>query len=201
LPRRKPEEWRVGIPRAYPWGELTPSAEKALALAIRRLRDAGAQVVDVDLPNWVEECFRAHDAVQGWEAARSLAHELEKHREQLSPLLRDYLLEARKVSDGAYAQAQAAARKARFDAQRWIAGVDVLLTPSAPDEAPEGYGSTGTSQFNRAWTLLSTPCTSVAGAAGINNLPMGVQVIAAPGEDSLCLAAAEMLEPLLSPRA
>jgi Asp-tRNA(Asn)/Glu-tRNA(Gln) amidotransferase A subunit family amidase len=199
LPQRAAHEWRIGIPRAYPWGEISPSAEKALALATQRLRDAGVQVVAVDLPEWVGECFRAHDPVQGWEAARTLAHELERHREQLSPLLRDYLLEARKVSDGAYAQAQAAARQARLDAHGWIGGIDVLLTPSAPDEAPEGYGSTGASTFNRAWTLLSTPCTSVPGATGINNLPMGVQVIAAPGEDSLCLAAAEMLEAALQP--
>jgi Asp-tRNA(Asn)/Glu-tRNA(Gln) amidotransferase A subunit family amidase len=196
--KREPGQWRVGIPRAYPWGEVSPSGEKALALAAQRLRESGAQVVAVDLPVWVGECFHAHDAVQGWEAARTLAHELAWHREQLSPLLRDYLLEARKVTDGAYAAAQATARAARLQAHGWIDGVDVLLTPSAPDEPPAGLGSTGASTWNRAWTLLATPCASVPGATGINGLPMGVQVIAAPSEDSVCLAAAEMLEGLLN---
>ncbi|MEJ6022387.1 amidase [Ramlibacter sp. PS4R-6] len=197
LPRRPAGQWRIGVPRSYPWGDVSASGEKVLVLAAERLLAAGTQVVAVDLPGWVDDCFRAHDAVQGWEAARTLAHEFDKQREQLSPLLRDYLVEARKVSDAAYAKAQAAARQARLDAHGWIKDIDVLLTPSAPDEAPMGFGSTGASTFNRAWTLLATPCVSVPGAKGASGLPMGVQVIAAAGEDSLCLAAAEMLEPLL----
>jgi Asp-tRNA(Asn)/Glu-tRNA(Gln) amidotransferase A subunit family amidase len=46
--------------------------------------------------------------------------------------------------------------------------------------------------------LLATPCVSVPGATGVNGFPMGLQVIAAPGEDSLCLAAGEMLATLLA---
>jgi Asp-tRNA(Asn)/Glu-tRNA(Gln) amidotransferase A subunit family amidase len=198
LPQREAREWRVGVPRSYPWGEISASAAQVLQLARDRLREAGASVVDCELPPWAGEAFRAHDAVQGWEAARSLAKEFEDHGDQLSPLLRDYLREAQAVSDGAYADAQARARRARSQAQRWIGNVDVLLTPSAPDEPPEGYGSTGMSTFNRAWTLLATPCVNVPGAKGVNGWPMGLQVIAAPGEDSLCLAAGEMLARLLT---
>ena len=197
LPQRNPREWRFGVPRAYPWGDVSPSAAKAMRAAIDKLRAAGATVVHCDLPPWAADCFHAHDAVQGWEAARTLAHEFEHQRDQLSPVLRDYLAQARRVSDDAYAQAQASARRARLSAHDWIDSVDVLLTPSAPDEPPEGYGSTGASTFNRAWTLLATPCVNVPGFAGVNGFPMGVQVIAAPGEDSLCLAAGEMLETAL----
>ena len=197
LPVRPASGWRVGIPRSYPWGDMSPSAQQAMSLAAQRLREAGAVVVDIELPGWVADCFRAHDAVQGWEASRSLAKEFERHPAQLSALLRNYLVEARKVGDDVYTAAQATARQARLAAHGWIDGVDVLLMPSAPDEAPEGFASTGASTFNRAWTLLATPCVSVPGATGVNGFPMGVQVIAAPGEDSLCLAAGEMLEPLL----
>jgi Asp-tRNA(Asn)/Glu-tRNA(Gln) amidotransferase A subunit family amidase len=196
-----PRNLRIGVPRGYPWGEVTPSAAKALALACRRLQDAGATVVDCELPSWAAECFFAHDAVQGWEASRALAAEMERHGEHLSPLLRDYLIEARKVSDDAYAQAQATAKRARVAAAAWLEGIDVLLTPSAPDEPPEGYATTGTSAFNRAWTLLGTPCVGVPGATGVNGFPMGLQLIAAPNEDSLCLAAGVMLEQLVSSRA
>lgn len=196
-PAPVPRNLRVGVPRSYAWGEITPSAAQALALARRRLQEAGATVIDCDLPPWAAECFIAHDAVQGWEAARALAAEMERHREHLSPLLRDYLREARKVGDDAYAQAQATAKRARLGAAGWLGGIDVLLTPSAPDEPPEGYASTGVSTFNRAWTLLGTPCVSVPGATGVNGLPMGLQLIAAPNEDSLCLAAGVLLGSLI----
>jgi Asp-tRNA(Asn)/Glu-tRNA(Gln) amidotransferase A subunit family amidase len=193
-----PRNIRIGVPRAYPWGEVSTSAAKALALARERLVAAGATVVDCDPPAFAAECFVAHDAVQGWEAARALAAEFERHRDRLSPLLRDYLVEARKVTGDDYAQAQATARRARVAAATWLEGIDVLLTPSAPDEAPEGYATTGASTFNRAWTLLGTPCVSVPGATGVNGLPMGLQIIAAPNEDSFCLAAGVVLESVLA---
>jgi Asp-tRNA(Asn)/Glu-tRNA(Gln) amidotransferase A subunit family amidase len=196
-PALAPRNLRVGVPRSYAWGELTPSAAKALALGRRRLEEAGAIVADCELPSWAVDCFFAHDAVQGWEAARALAAEMQRHRDHLSPLLRDYLAEARKVSDDEYANAQAIAKRARVAAAVWLEGIDVLLTPSARDEPPKGFASTGTSTFNRAWTLLGTPCVSVPGATGVNGLPMGLQIIAAPNEDSLCLAAGVMLERLL----
>jgi Asp-tRNA(Asn)/Glu-tRNA(Gln) amidotransferase A subunit family amidase len=196
-PATSPESWTVGIPRSYPWGEVSASAAKALALATQRLREAGARVVDVELPAWAADCFVAHDAVQGWEATRSLAREIESDFEQMSPLLRDYLLQARGVGDESYAAAQTVAASARLACAEWLPGVDVLLTPSAPDEPPQGYATTGTSAFNRAWTLLGTPCLNVPGASGVNGLPMGLQLIAPPGEDSRCLAAGVMLESLL----
>jgi Asp-tRNA(Asn)/Glu-tRNA(Gln) amidotransferase A subunit family amidase len=191
---RAPGEWTVGVPRSYPWGEMSPSAAKAMADGVLALRAAGARVVDCDLPAWVGDAFIAHDAVQGWEAARALALEYETASAQLSPLLRAYLADARQVSDEVYASAQTTARNARRQCREWLPGVDVLMTPAAPEEAPEGYATTGASTWNRAWTLLGTPALNVPGCVGVNARPMGLQLIAPPGEDSLCLAAGAMLQ-------
>ena len=194
---REPREWTIGVPAAYPWGEISASAQRAMARATEVLRAAGAQLVSCTLPHWAAEAFAAHDTVQGWEAARALALEMETGLDRLSPLLRQYLLACSDITDEAYAAAQAVARRARFECREWVAGVDVLLTPSAPDEAPMGYASTGASTFNRAWTLLGTPCLNVPGAVGINNRPMGLQLIAPAGNDSDCMAAGLLLERLL----
>lgn len=196
-PSKRPRDWTVGIPDAYPWGDVSTSAAKALDRAAQVLRAAGVKVVACKLPKWAADCHVAHDAVQGWEAARALTPEIDNKLAQLSPLLRDYLLAARDIEDDAYAAAQAVAKQARLDCRGWLPGVDVLLTPSAPDEPPEGFESTGASTFNRAWTLLGTPAVSVPGATGVNGRPMGLQVIAPPGSDSECLAAGVMLERLL----
>ncbi|MES2635476.1 MAG: amidase [Pseudomonadota bacterium] len=187
----------VGVPDSYPWGELSASAQLAMDRAVRAFEDAGVRVVKLAMPSWVGDAFEAHDAIQGWEAARALAVEYDQHGARLSPLLRDYLQTARGVSDEAYASAQAVAHRARQQCAQWIEGVDVLLTPSAPDEAPEGYGSTGASTFNRAWTLLATPTLGVPGTVGVNGRPMGLQVIAPAGEDAKCLSAGLLLEAVL----
>jgi Asp-tRNA(Asn)/Glu-tRNA(Gln) amidotransferase A subunit family amidase len=192
--RRQPSDWVIGVPDAYPWGELSASAHGAMTRAAEALRQAGARVVNCTLPGWAADAFIAHDAVQGWEAARALAREMDTSADRLSPLLRDYLSASAQIPDEAYATAQAASARSRIECAKWLGGLDVLLTPSAPDEPPMGYASTGASTFNRAWTLLGAPCLSVPGAVGVNGRPMGLQVIAPPGSDDVCLAAGAMLE-------
>lgn len=193
-PGREPGDWVIGVPDAYAWGEPSASARLAIGRAAEALRRAGARVVNCTLPPWAGNAFVAHDAVQGWEAARALAREMDADADRLSPLLRDYLEASAHIPDEAYAQAQAAASRARAECGEWLAGIDVLLTPSAPDEPPLGYASTGASTFNRAWTLLGVPCVSVPGALGVNGRPMGLQLIAPPGGDDACLAAGALLE-------
>ncbi len=197
-PAREPGEWTVGVPESYPWGDLSPSARQAMARAVQALGDAGARVVPCTLPTWAADAFGAHETVQGWEAARAMALEMDTSLDRLSPLLRQFLLACRHITDEAYAAAQAVTRQARLDCRDWLPGIDVLLTPSAPDEPPLGYASTGQSTFNRAWTLLGTPCLGVPGAVGINNRPMGLQLVAPPGGDSDCLAAGLLLERALA---
>ncbi len=185
----------VGIAWAYPWAELSASARQALETARDRLAAAGVTVKDVVLPAWVGESFHAQDVIQGWEAARAVADEDAFHREALSQELRDYLAQAQQVSDAQYAAAQATAAAARARLGALFDGIDVLLTPSAPDEAPPlSARSTGASLYNRAWTLLHVPCCNVPGLTGVQGLPMGVQVIAPVDADALCLQAAAVVE-------
>jgi Asp-tRNA(Asn)/Glu-tRNA(Gln) amidotransferase A subunit family amidase len=187
-----------GIAWAYPWEPLSAGGRKALEAAAAALRKAGITVRDVHLPEWLAPVFQAHDAVQGWEASRALADEYEFHADALSPILRDYLAQARRVNDLHYEAGQADAAAGRQALSMLFDGIDVLLAPSAPDEPPEGYGSTGASTWNRAWTLLHVPCLNVPGTTGVNGLPMGVQVIAPVREDALCLRAGRVLEQALA---
>jgi len=191
---REPGAWVVGVPDSYPWGELSASAREAMGRGVESLRQAGARVAHCTLPSWAADAFTAHDIVQGWESVRSLAREMDTAADRFSPLLREYLNASLRISDEAYAKAQAVSARARAQCGEWLAGIDVLLTPSAPDEPPVGYATTGTSTFNRAWTLLSAPCVGVPGAVGVNGRPMGLQIVAPPGRDDVCLAAGAVLE-------
>ena len=68
------------------------------------------------------------------------------------------------------------ARRARRVADL-MTDFDVILSPSAPGAPPKGLATTGSSTFNRLWTLMGTPCVNVPGLADPNGLPLGVQVI------------------------
>jgi Asp-tRNA(Asn)/Glu-tRNA(Gln) amidotransferase A subunit family amidase len=186
--------WVVGVPNAYPWGAVSPSAQRAMDTGSQAWRAAGAEVRSINLPAWMKDVFEAQDVIQGFEAWRALAREVDQQPQALSALLRDYLLAARHITAQAYEAAQHTATQARLACADWFTQFDVLMTPSAVDEAPAGYASTGVSTFNRAWTLLGLPCVNVAGAVGVNGYPMGLQVIGAPRADRQCLQAADLLE-------
>ncbi len=191
----KPQKpWLIGVPVAYPWGPVSPSAQLAINTASAALRTQGAEVVSITLPMWMKDVFDAQDVIQGFEVWRTMARDVDAHPQALSPLLRDYLMAASCISAAAYEAAQQTAHTARMACADWFGAFDVLMTPSAPDEAPLGYASTGASTFNRAWTLLGLPCVNVAGAVGVTDQPMGLQIIAGPRADRQCLAAADFVE-------
>lgn len=184
----------VGVPDSYPWSGLSANAAAAIETACAALQAAGAHVRRCSLPAWAGAAFDAHADIQGFEAWRCLRWEFEAHRQQLSPVLRDYLQGARDIGPAAYEAAQSLATQARDDTPAWFAGLDAVLTPSAPDEAPPGYASTGPSTFNRLWTLLGLPCISVPGLLGDHGAPVGLQLIAPQGADARLLAVAQQLE-------
>ena len=193
--------WRVGVPTVYPWGPVSPSAQLAIDTGVAALRRQGAEVKTITLPAWMKDVFEAQDVIQGFEVWRSMARDVDAHPQALSAVLRDYLMAASGISAAAYEAAQQTAHTARMACADWFDQFDVLMTPSAPDEAPLGYASTGASTYNRAWTLLGLPCVNVAGAVGITGNPMGLQIIGAPRADRQCLVAADFVERTLKARA
>ena len=74
-----------------------------------------------------------------------------------------------------------------------LEGFDVLLTPSAPGEAPEGW-ATGNPIFQIMWTLLQVPCLTLPWTTGPNGMPVGIQLIGRKGSDRQVLEVAKWLD-------
>lgn len=188
----------VGVIGHHPWGEPAPAARRAVEAAAAALRDSGLRTLPVDLPPIAGAAFDAHADVQGYEAVTALRHEWTTARGHLSPVLGEYLDGAASITAAAYERAQHVAATARQELDTWLGACDLLLTPSAPDEAPDGYASTGPSTFNRLWTLLGWPCVSVPGLRGDHGAPVGVQLVGRAGSDARVLAVARRLEEALA---
>ena len=188
----------VGVIGHHPWGEPAPAARRAVEAAAAALREDGLRTLSVDLPPIAGAAFDAHADIQGYEAVTALRHEWTTARGQLSPILGEYLDGAASITAAAYERAQHVAAAARRELDAWLGTCDLLLTPSAPDEAPEGYASTGPSTFNRLWTLLGWPCVGVPGLRGDHDAPIGVQLVGRAGSDARVLAVAQRLERALA---
>jgi Asp-tRNA(Asn)/Glu-tRNA(Gln) amidotransferase A subunit family amidase len=130
-----------------------------------------------------------------FEAARNYAYEYEEHGDQMSPALRDGLLTpGRKLPLSAYVEAIETAETVRARLDDVFGEFDVLLTPSAVGEAPEGLGTTGDARFNAIWTLAWAPCVTLPAGTGQKGLPLGIQLVGARFRDEALLDAAAWVE-------
>jgi Asp-tRNA(Asn)/Glu-tRNA(Gln) amidotransferase A subunit family amidase len=197
--RTKPSAPRIGVLRDPPWPQASPDMIAALDAAARASEAAGARIHDVALPVELGEAFNAHLPIHTYEARLALADEYDRHADKLGPRMRE-LLGGAPITPEAYDDARRVSSRARAALGDAMADCDVLLSPSAPGAAPKGLGSTGSSTFNRLWTLMGTPCVNIPGLTDAAGLPLGVQVIGRFGADHETLAAAVFVEAALARR-
>jgi amidase len=191
---------------ATPWSsQLAPSMLAALERVARLLAGRGARVREIawpyeplaDSPAFAR-LAEAQRTVQLFETARALGPEAQYRRELLSSRLAALIDEGRAVGARDYVAALQVGRDCAASLEQLFGDADVLLVPSAPGEAPQGLDATGDPQFNRPWHFLGGPQVSVPVppdiGRGESGLPLGLQVVARPGDDVRALAAAHWIE-------
>ncbi len=184
---------RIGLCRTPRWRDADPATQKNLEGAAEALAKAGAQVREFELPEGSEAMFDRHAAVMGFESARALAYEYLNFPDQISAKLRPRLEAGWKVTRKEYEEVQSIAERCRRALAREQREVDFLLTPSAPSAAPASLASTGDPVFNRAWTLLGTPCVTLPFGSD-RGLPLALQLVGAYAADSELLGWSRWVE-------
>jgi len=184
----------IGLWRSTQWPRATPAMQERLEEVAGELARAGAAVRDVDLGPEEGALADSQALIMAAEATRSMAVLRERSAASLSPQLRTLLDQGDAASARDVAAARDRAARARSTATAKLAEVDVLLTPSAPGEAPEGLASTGDPAFNRVVTLLGFPAIGLPAGTGPSGLPLGVQLVGGPGREGALLGVAAWVE-------
>ena len=185
----------IGIFLTAQWSAAQAETQALFERLPMQLERAGARVRDVHLPVIFDQLNAAQDTIWQYEMARCLADEQRRFAEQLAQRLRNQLEAGWATPFAQYYAAMQQARAARAQFSNAIGDVDVLVTPSAPGEAPP-IETTGDPVFCRMWSLLHTPAINVPIARGPNRMPLGVQVIGRIGDDTRTLACADWIEQL-----
>ena len=184
---------RFALARTSMWDRVESAAQRAIEIAIEQLQAAGAAIEDVELPTAYERLVTAQTTIQFYESAAALAPELESASSLLSDPLRDALAEGAKIEPARYNSAKRAAAELAPEVLGILGRFDGLLTPSATGVPPLGLEFTGDPLFCRTWTLIGAPCVSLPLAWTADRLPVGLQLVGAPGGDATTLAAADEL--------
>lgn len=182
MPERPP---RLALCRTPHWDRAAPEGKAVLDEAARRLRAAGAEIVDSELPADcadISEIQRRHSA---YEAPRNHAPELHRHAALLSDdlLANGRVAAGRELSLDDFRAAWRRADRARAAAAQWAGGFDAILTLPAPGQAPRGLDSTGDAIFNGLWTVLYMPCLTLPAGEGPDGLPVGIQLVGSRHDD------------------
>jgi len=181
----------TGTPQAQ---LASPSLRDALERAAQKLLHHGARHTELTWPRVFDGLFEAQRVVQVYETARALGPEFNYRRDKLSKRLVDMIEEGRAIRAIDYLEALQLGRACAAAIDSLFGAADVVLTFGAPGEAPKGLGSTGDPLFNRPWQLLGCPSLNIPCGVGEAGLPIGIQVVARPGDDAKLLAVGAWIE-------
>jgi aspartyl-tRNA(Asn)/glutamyl-tRNA(Gln) amidotransferase subunit A len=218
-----PKILRIGVPKEYNRSDLNPEIRAEWNKAISVFREAGAKIVDISLPH-TNSGLSAYYIIAPAEASSNLArYDGVRYGLRLDPngslddlyeasrsngfgaevtrriLIGTFVLSSENY-DEIYLKAQKVRRLIKNDFDQAFDNVDIILTPSTTCEAfPLSKKLTNIEMYmNDLFTipasLAGLPTISVPVGLSKNELPLGMQLIAAPFNEKIMFQAANFLE-------
>ena len=156
-------------------------------------KELGNACFSYDLPQQYASAWSAHRAIMATEMAHNLGKLTDPGGEKVSKQFRDLIAEGRKVGATDYLAAIAQGRAMREAVEELFQQeCTAIITPAARGVAPKGE-ATGDPVFCTLWTLLGLPAITLPLLTGEDDMPLGVQLIGAPGDDARLLRTAQWL--------
>jgi Asp-tRNA(Asn)/Glu-tRNA(Gln) amidotransferase A subunit family amidase len=183
-------EPRLAFIRTPVWDQATETTREAFGQLVDQL---GHRVVEAFLPSAFEDAHALHRTLMEPELALNYAAEYAKGKERLSTTLCQIIERGQAVLTIEYLRAQQRIPQLARALDELLAEYDAILTPATPSEAPVGLQSTGSPVFCTIWTLCGVPAISMPLLQGADRMPLGVQLVAARGDDARLLRTARWL--------
>lgn len=188
---------RVGVDRSWAYTEVSEDVMRALDEALAVLQSLGATIVELTFPDSraiVEDWFD----VCGVQTARAHAAWYDEHKASYGTALAEIIERGRALDSVAYdALLQ---RRAGFmgEAEAALAGVDTMLVPGLPFEAPPAaemvrMDEETVAQVHRytvPFTMSQLPTVTVPGGFSDAGLPVSVQFVGSKFAEATLMRAA-----------
>jgi Asp-tRNA(Asn)/Glu-tRNA(Gln) amidotransferase A subunit family amidase len=195
-----------------PWFEdADPPVVAACRQVLSRLRDAGARVREIEIPD-LNLVRPVHLVTAAAEWAAAFAHRYDANRRAFGGDVRLMLLLARSLGPADYVHAQRLRRRVCSNFAAALKTVDVIATPTtagtAPRLSPDALG-TGESdlvtldrmtRFVTASNLTGLPAISFPAGYDGRGLPIGIQMIGPAWREDILLSLAAVAESFVERR-
>jgi Asp-tRNA(Asn)/Glu-tRNA(Gln) amidotransferase A subunit family amidase len=188
---------RLAVVRFVKWSKAEREQQQLFDAAVATLRDAGAMLENLELPELDHANWDAINTILASEAALIFGDLVERYPDRTSDRLKELVRTGKAHSAYDYLAAKALQEKLRSAFTLQMSGFDAVLTLPAFGEAPEGLGYTGDAEYCAPWTLLGAPAVSLPAGFGKNGLPLGLQIVGAYRGDYRMLRVAKWIEGVL----
>lgn len=172
------------------WDNADPQLHAAFEELISALGD---QVFEAPLPNAFDQASEVRERINFAEMARCY-YRYARTMDALGPRTQEALNNGNAILARDYLAALDWADVLYAGLGEIFDRCDAILCPAATGPAPEGLDFTGSAIFNGLWTLTGTPAVTVPAFTAENGLPMGVQMVAARGNDARLLRTANWFQ-------
>jgi Asp-tRNA(Asn)/Glu-tRNA(Gln) amidotransferase A subunit family amidase len=156
--------------------------------AIAKMQRGGMSIRCVDIAGMLASLAEAAHVVMCYEGARFHRERYEEHGARLGDLA-DLVRWGLELPESRYDEARRHIDACRANVMELYESTPIILVPAATGPAPSGLSSTGDPAMNAPWTALGVPAISVPMPVG-TDLPLGLQLTAAHGQDGLLLRTA-----------
>ena len=185
---------RIGLVRQYYQDYATPEIWAHTESVANTLAEAGADVVELPLPESFAQVHSFQRIVMNVDCAGF--HEA-NHRIRAAdygPRVRAGIEMGLIIPPATYLKAQRLRRQFRADMGEMATRVDVVMTPATPAPAPKDLNTTGDAAFQVPWTAAGLPTVTVPTGLSDLGMPMAVQFGGPWAEEGRVLGAAQWCE-------
>ena len=184
----------VAAVRTPVWHLAEPAQRQMFASNVSTLRAAGAQVEEIELPASFADAHQTLRTIMAYEGAQFFRDLQQRSRGRIGPELNALLDDGAAITEASYRAALDARSSLQREFAQFMSGIDAVISPPAPGEAPATLTQTGNPAFCSIWSLLGVPAVSIPVGLGPHGLPLGLQVAGAFRADDATLAAAAWCE-------
>jgi Asp-tRNA(Asn)/Glu-tRNA(Gln) amidotransferase A subunit family amidase len=187
---------RFAALRTGEWEHASDEMRERFQADVDALALVGGPVAWPEPPAGLEDSPRILRTVMLYEAGQAVLPKVARRPDTVSAFARAQLAEGARIDYRVYADALATRDRLIAAFLDWASDYDAILTPPAIGEAPTPE-TTGDPRFCSRWSLVGAPAITIPTGLGPHRLPLGLQLVGAPGDDERLLAAAAWAEAML----
>ena len=190
---------RVHLVRGPMWMRVESASHTALERARAALSATGASVSSTELPADFENAASWLDTILCRDIAVNHGGDRDRVGDEMSPKLRALVDRGRATTSAQYIDAVEQSLRIRESLLRLLDDDSIILAAATDGVAPmRSIDGTGAPQLQGLYTMAGLPALAVP-CGTIRGLPVGVQLVAAPGREGMLIAAANAMQCVCQP--